>query len=199
MKCCLLILFLLAGGAGNAYAQTTQPTPAEWDQTVQSVAKSFTTGDDCKSLVCDECTIHSFDSVNTKQLADVTAHTGGSTLLMAKSYQFPDGAIAADIAAAVTGAQVSDDVKKLLVPPDSDAIFRANITATRWVQNSLTAANGDPVAVLLFFVSDTSQANTPDGKILFVMLKGRRDANGAYQITQIVYGDPQQAAMTSAR
>jgi hypothetical protein len=195
----LLILLLLAGGVSRACAQTTQPAPVAWEQTVQTVAKSLAAGDDCAAQTTADCFIRSFDSASTRHLADVAAHTSGATLLMAKAYLFPDGAIAGDIGAAVSGSQVSDDVKKLLVPPDADGIAKANVTAVRWVQSALSAASADPVAVLVFYTGDPSQAASPDGQVLFVMLKGHKDSAGTYLVNQIVYGDSQQASMTSAR
>jgi hypothetical protein len=199
MKRYLLMMFVLAGWVQSVCAQTTQPAPAEWDQAVQTVAKALTSGDDCKSLIAGDCFIRSFDSASVRQLDDVNAHTNGSTLLMAKSYLFPGGDIATDIAASVAEAKVSDDVKKLLTPVDADAATKANATAVHWVQNALSAANNDPVAILVFLGCDTSDTTAPECQILFVMLKGHKDSAGAYQVSQVVYGTSQQAAMASAR
>ena len=143
--------------------------------------------------------IRSFDSTTSKQFADVTAHTSGATLLMAHAYIFPGGAIAGDIGAAVADSQISDDLKKLLVPAEGDPTAKANATATRWVQSALNAANGEPIAVLVYFTGDATQIGAADGQILFVMLKGRKDSTGAYVTSQIVYGDSQQAAVVAAQ
>src|SRR5947207_3160281 len=117
---CLLILFLLAGWIAPANAQTTRPAPAAWDQVVQAVAKSLTVaGDEAKDYLSDDCSVRSFE-LSSKQLADVAAHSEGATLLLAKAYVSPGGAIAGDIGAAVNDSLVSDDVKKLLVPAEGD-------------------------------------------------------------------------------
>jgi hypothetical protein len=199
MKWCLLMMFVLAGWASSSCAQTTQPAPAAWDQSVQAFAKSLVTGDDCKAGLTGDCAIRSFDSTASRQIADVTAHASGATLLMAHAYLFPGGAIAGDIGAAVADSQVPDDVKKRLVPPVGDPTAKANATATRWVQSALAAGDGEPIAVLVLFTGDLTQSTTSDGQILFIMLKGRKDSTGAYFISQIVYGDSQQAAVVSAR
>src|SRR5207253_2071365 len=127
MKRCLLILFLLAGWANSVCAQTTQPASPEWDQAVQMFAKaSAAAGEDCKPLLANDCCIRSFDSGSNRQIADLMAHTSGNTLLMARAYVFPAGTVAADIGAAVNDSQVSDDVKRLLVPAEGDATAKAN-------------------------------------------------------------------------
>src|ERR1700749_4649396 len=96
----LLMMLVLAGGAAPVLAQTTQPAPAEGEQTVQTVAKSMAAGDEsAPSRLCESCSIKSFDG-SSKQWADLTAHTGGGDLVMAKAYLFPGGCIAGDIGAA---------------------------------------------------------------------------------------------------
>ena len=54
-------------------------------------------------------------------------------------------------------------------------------------------------ATLVFFTGNVTHTETPGGQILFVLLKGRRDSSGSYLVTQIVYGDSQQAAIVAAR
>ena len=166
---------------------------------MQTLAKSLVSGDDCKPLIAPDCFIRAFDSASVRQIEDVAAHTGGATQILAKAYLFPGGTIASDIGSAVAEAQVSDDVKKMLVPGDADASAKANATATHWLQNALTAANDDPIAVLVYVTTDPSQTSSADGQILFVMLKGHKDSAGNYLVSQIVYGDPRQASMASAR
>jgi hypothetical protein len=85
------------------------------------------------------------------------------------------------------------------VPAEGDATTKANATATTWVQNALAANNGDVVAVVVFFTGEIAHADTPEGQILFVLIKGKRESSGTYLINQIVFGDPQQAAVSSAR
>jgi hypothetical protein len=199
MKMWAWILMLLAAVVLPAAAQTTQPAPGTWDQAVQAAAKAFSSQDECTAFLCDDCIVRSFDTTAAKQIEDVEAHASGATLLMARSYQFPDGTIASDIGAAVVDSQVPDDLKKLMSPGDTDSAAKANQTATRWVQNALGANAGDPVAVLVYFISDASQSKAADGQMLFVMLKGRQNAKGDYQVSQVVYGNSQQAAVTSAR
>jgi hypothetical protein len=199
MKMWAWMVLSLAGVVASATAQTTQPAPQAWDQTVQAAAKSLSSSDDCRHFICDDCVLRSFETSSPRQIDDVVAHTNGASLLMAKAYVFPGTTIATDMAQAVTDTQVPDEVKKLLVPGDADAAAKANLTAQRWVQNSLGAATGDAVAVLVFFTGQVTQSTTTDGQVFFVMLKGRPDSSGSYLISHIVYGDSQQAAVTSAR
>src|SRR5580765_1291664 len=125
MKSYLLIALLLAGWVTSTAAQTTQPAPAAWENTVRALARSLVTGEEAKAQRTDDCSIRSFNS-SSRQIADLTAHTCNSTLLMAKAYLFPGGAIAGDVGAAVQDAQVSDEVKKILVPAEGDPTARAN-------------------------------------------------------------------------
>ena len=195
----LLIALAWAGVVWPILAQTTQPAPPEWDQTVQAIAKVMTSGDSSSApQVSDNNTIRSFDG-SAKQWPDLIAHTGGATLLSAKSYIFPYDGIAADIAAAIKGSNVSDDIKKTLVPPDGDPTEKANATASRWAQNELTLASEEPFAVLVFLAPDPNHPDSGDGLILFVLLKGQKDSSGAYAVSQIVFGNSQQAAVVSAR
>jgi len=196
---CLLIAFLLAGWAAPVSAQTTQPAPAGWEKTVQAVAKGMTGDSDAyQRLLANECIVRSFGT-HAKQLDDVIAHTDGAQLLMAKAYVYPGAAIAAEIGTAISDSEVTDEVKKLLVPSDGDATARANTSAMQWAQSALGLANREPFAVLVYYIRDVTRVESPDERILFVMLKGRKDRDGAFLVTQIIYGDSQQAALAAAR
>jgi hypothetical protein len=193
------MMLVLAGWARPVCAQTTQPAPAEWDQAVQTFASALASSDDhSKQQLSDDCIIRSFDS-STKQLADLTAHTGGTNLLAAKAYLYPGGNIAGDIATAVAGSIASDDVKKLLTPAEGGATDKANSVAARWVQSLLSPADADPFAVMVFYTGDVTHADTTEAQILFVMVRGRKDSSGSYVISQVVYGNSQQAAVVAAR
>lgn len=198
---CLLIAFLLAGWVAPANAQTTQPAPAGWETTVQAVAKGLTSAGDndaYQRLLANECIVRSFGT-HAKQLDDVIAHTDGAMLLMAKAYLYPGAPIAADIGAAISDSEVTDEVKKLLVPTDADATARANTIASQWAQSALGLGKSEPFAVLVYYIRDVTRVESPDERILFVMLKGRKDRSGAYLVSQIIYGDSQQAALAAAR
>src|SRR4051812_20739806 len=114
MKFWAWTVVLLLSIASPALAQTTQPAPAAWVQTVQSFAKGLDSNDAHGVLTAD-CVIRSFDTSAPKQAADLTAHTDGATLLLTKAYIFPSETIATDIGAAVADSKVPDDVKKLLI------------------------------------------------------------------------------------
>src|SRR4051794_35842320 len=105
MKILAWMVVLLAWMVRPVSAQTTQPAPASWDQTIQSLAKSLANGDDDRGLLGADCFMRSFESSSPKQFADVLAHTNGAALLMAKPYLFPGGAIATDIAASVSDSK----------------------------------------------------------------------------------------------
>ena len=102
----------------------------------------------------------------------------------AKAYLFPGGTIASDIGSAVAEAQVSDDVKKMLVPGDADASAKANATATHWLQNALTAANDDPIAVLVYVTTDSG----PDEQHRWTNLV--RHAQGSQGLRGELPGEP---------
>ena len=79
--------------------------------------------------------------------------------------------------------------------PNQSAILLIGILLTL-VALSVTIAL---FAVLVYFIDDPNRVESPDGQVLFVLLKGRKDAGGSFAVTQIVYGDSQQAAMTAIR
>ena len=203
MKPYPLLFLILIAIAAPVSGQTTQPAPeaapVEWEGTVQALSKSFSTGGaDCKAMIAADCTVRAFDA-SSRELPALFAHTHGATVLMAKAYVFPGGSIATDIATAIADSQVSEDVKKALTPAEGDPSVRANVTATRWAQSSLLLTSSDRFAVMVFANPDSGDTAQTDGQVFFVLLKARRDNTDGYRISHIVYGDSQQATMTSAR
>jgi hypothetical protein len=199
MKMFLLMLCLGALLVTPASAQTTQPAPKAWEHIVQNLSTALAAGnEECGTHLADECTVRSFRS-SLKLLADLTAHTNGASVLLAKGYLFPSESIATDIAGAVQDSEAPDEVKKILVPADADAAARANATATRWAQSALSLGNSDAFAVMVFLKNDSGSAQAAESKVFFVLLKARSSADGSYRVTQIVYGDSQQATVAAAR
>jgi hypothetical protein len=195
-----VIGLLLAFWIVQAQAQTTQPAsappPAGWSEAVEHLSNCLAqVSDGPRSQIAGDCTIRSFDA-SSRVISDVTAYTGGSTLLLAKAYTYPGNTIADDIGSIVSSAQISDEIKRLLMPAEGDT--RANSTADKWVQTALNLSAGDNFAVLVYFTGDVTHASTAEGQILFVLLKARKDAGGSYLVSQIVFGDGQQASNASA-
>jgi hypothetical protein len=199
-----LIAFILTLLMFRASAQTTQPAkdspstppPAAWSEAVDRLANCLTQqSSDGHSQISADSAIRSFDG-STRVISDVTAYTGGATLLMAKAYSCPANTIADDIGSCISSATVSGEIKRLLMPAEGDT--RANSTAEKWVRDALNLAAGENFAVLVYFTGDVTHADSPEGQILFVLLKARKDAAGAYSASQIVFGDGQQASNASA-
>lgn len=204
MKPFLLVIVVLLAISSPVLGQTTQPSsaappPAKWEALIQGIAKSLVAGrNDTGPYLSDPCTIRSFNAPSKTQ-ADLIAHTRGATLLMAKAYVFPGGAVASDIAGAVVDAAVPDDIKKALTPAEGEPTIRANATAGLWVQNAIGISEGDAYAVIVYANSESAQSPTAQGGVFFVLARGRCATDGSYLVTHIVYGDSQQATMTSAR
>jgi hypothetical protein len=193
-----LIALTLALTVISAKAQTTQPVsppPVAWSEAVDHLSTGLVqSNDSSQTQICADCTIRSFGG-STRLLSDITACTSGATLLMAKAYTYPGGKIADDIGSCISSAQVSGDIKRLLMPAEGDT--RANGTADKWVRDALNLSAGENFAVLVYFTGDVTHADNPEGQILFVLLKAKKDGD-SYSVAQIVFGDGQQASNASA-
>jgi len=183
----------LAGTAGrqSALAQTTQPTPPAWNQFVSTISNELSSGDmdSFKASLQSGCPVRAFgDSQNSNcnRLADTLA---GQTLLTARSYLGAPATLAGDLAGDSTAPSVPDSVRKLLALPDDPNRAKADSqTAAHWASDALNLSAGDPMAVLVFYMS-TADADPAEHPI-FVLIKGTEIGPDQFKISAVVFGDP---------
>lgn len=190
----VIALLLLGGITAPVNAQTTKPSEA-WTSVVRQFANSLTdpnAADDCKANLSDDCAVRSFkDSANT--VATLMARTSGANLLFARAYIAPVTSLASDVANSVGSIRaIPDSLKKLFIPADEDASKADNVAAL-WMSHVLNLTDGQSAGVLIYLIADPSLPDSSQPQAMLVLIKGQVDSDGAYHITQIVFGDPQQA------
>jgi hypothetical protein len=186
----LLVCWLYA----PANAQTTKPSEA-WVGVVHQFANSLSDpngADDSKATLSDDCAVRSFkDSGNT--VATLAAHLSGANLLLANAYTAPVTTLASDVANSIgTSRNLPDSVRKMFIPADGDA-SKADSVAALWMSRVLNLTDGQSAGVLIYLVADPIHPDSSQPQAILVLIKGQADLDGAYHVTQIVFGDPQQA------
>jgi hypothetical protein len=194
-----IVLLLVCGLNALANAQTTKPSVA-WVGVVQQFAKSLADpngADDSKATLSDDCGVRSFkDSANT--VATLAARTSGANVLLANAYTAPVTSLASDVANSIgLASNVPDSVKKMFIPADGDTSKADNVAAL-WMSRVLNLTDGQSAGLLIYLIADpnhpeTTQPQAIQPQAMLVLIKGQADSDGAFHITQIVFGDPQQA------
>jgi hypothetical protein len=103
--------------------------------------------------------------------------------------------MAADIRADAQNAQdAPDEIKKLLIPEDDKEMQRANATAAQWMTETLGAASGDLVGVVVMWTHEPQlpgiASHDDTDQIVFVLVRGVQRENASPKIRGIIYGIP---------
>jgi hypothetical protein len=192
----ILIMLPLLGRA--ALAQTTQPaeppTIEQWNQSVQHFGEALAIPDNEKNAaeLSADCSIRSFKE--SSELATLTAHTAGLNLIFSKGYIAPVMTLAADVTNAVSSDSIPSSIKDLFLPANPDAAMKADLTAQKWLERVLSITKGQYIGVIIYLKADTNHSDAGATQAFFVLVKGEADSSNAIHITQVVFGDPQQAA-----
>jgi len=183
-------LFLMA-----ARAQTTKPASA-WSEQVSTLARALThptDGADFHSALAEDAVIRALDGASVQYSQLATSAIDGE-VITARGYQLPASTIASDIAADFSASNsIPESVRRIMVPPGDKEMRQANEVASHWMGQSLGAAEGQKIGVIIFRgkASTTQPAETADEtrSLIMVLIKGDL-TNGAPQITHIIFGDP---------
>lgn len=204
----ICVVILAQVSVTRAQAPATQPAPPEWGQIVGIVARGLAGNADVAStvqaLIPDEVPIRRFGSTELLNREKMQQHTEGLSVVSSRAYVWAAETIATDLAADMKASDAfPDTLRQHFVPRDASDVKRANSIAQLWVNSILRPAPGQLVAVVILCeppppVTTTSLLLGTNGlsevkQPIFVMIKGMRTDNGDYHITQIAFGDAQQA------
>jgi hypothetical protein len=197
---CSIILLLAAGAAREARGQNAQRPPplpdAGWSAVVAQFAQSLVSNDPgaIAPLLSDAANVHSMDGRTSDPLR-LLASARQCTLVSARSYVHAPPSAAGDIAEAFRDATVPGDVKDRMIPVDNAELVRANGIAAQWLKESLHAAPGDRVAIVVLWSPEAANAGGGGGSadpingVSFVLLKGTTTDSEA-KVQTVVFGNP---------
>jgi hypothetical protein len=198
-----------AGGQQTTPA-TTQPAAEPWPRAVEQFARALVAGDDVRPLLADGAVVRPFGAASgsgtTAEMNRMLGQSHTATLIGAHAYVPPPVVWAADVAVDCKNSlDLPDELRQRMVPQDDVEIKRANATAVQWLSNTLGAADGDLVGVVVMYVpaEPLAGSSTPpenlSGEMMFVLLKGQAVQDGAsdddvdetaVSVRQVVYGNP---------
>jgi hypothetical protein len=196
-----LLMLLLASTSG----QTTPPAvPQGWNDLIAKVSSMLCEDPAPASLsdaISDDVTIRELNSSGIQSRYRLQEKTAGTTIISSHAYTWPAAAtIASDLAADIKQVDaLPDPLRKQFSLPDDSSANHANLVAIQWLGNLLRPADGQEVAVILVWHQPpaagsvaTNFANESKPP-LFVLIKGAKGSDDQFHITQIAYGDADQA------
>jgi hypothetical protein len=197
-------------GQGAARSQSPQSPPAlpdaGWAGVVAQFAQALAGNDPgaVAPLLSDAANVRSMDG-RTSDALRLLAGARGCVLVSARSYVHAPPSAAGDVAEAFRDASpgvVPGAAKERMIPVDEAELRRANATAARWLTESLNAAPGDRVAIVVLFsaaaadaaaaAADATNADAaadPLAGVSFVLLKGTPAGTEA-KVQTVVFGNP---------
>lgn len=204
----LCVVILAHASVARAQAPATQPSPPEWGQVVGIVARGLTGNAEVAStvhaLLPDEVPVRRFGSAELLNREKMQQQTEGLSVISSRAYVWSAETIATDLASDLKACEsFPDALRQQFVPRDASDVKRANSIAQLWVNSILRPTPGQLVAVVILWeppppVTTTSlllgtNALSAVKQPVFVLIKGIKTDNGEYHITQIAFGDAQQA------
>lgn len=200
-------------GSATALSQTTQAVSVDpWPATLEQLAAVMMEGraDAVNAMLSDKATVRSFGgSPGSEEVDRMVVHASLSAPIGIHAYVHPPLVMAADLMADCKNADLPDSVRQRMVPQDDASMQRANATAAQWISDSIDAATGDRVGVLVFFEPTdalraargfASNVNSSGGELIFVLVRAQAGAVAspaaetlaptAIRIDRIVYGNP---------
>lgn len=196
---CSMIVLLAVGEARGQGAQRPplqaqqQGLPdAGWAGVASQFAQALVSNDPgaIAPLLSDAANVHSMDG-KTSDALRLLASARQCTLVSARSYVHAPPAAAGDIAEAFRDASVPSEVKYLMIPLDEAELRRANGIAAQWLKESVGAAPGDRVAIIVLWSPEAANAASTDplNGVSFVLLKGTPTESEA-KVQTVVFGNP---------
>jgi hypothetical protein len=195
-----LLMLLMASTSG----QTTPPAvPQGWSDLVGKVSSMLCEDPAPAALsdsITDDVSIRELSSSGIQSRYRLQEKTAGTTIISAHAYAWPAATIASDLAADIKQYDsLPDPLRKQFALPDDSSANRANTVAAQWLGNLLRPADGQNVAVILVWhqpppagsiaTNPTAESKPP----LFILIKGIKGSDDQFRITQIAYGDADQA------
>lgn len=178
-----------------AQQATTRPVADDWAARSERFLSAIVGGDasGARRLSAEAVVVvRGGTSPEQSELATLAHRVRGGAVLATHHYTFPPIALAADLAADFKSSPaVSDELRGIMVPTDDDAMQRANATAIQWAASQLGLTPGTPFSVAMILPVTTSGSEKLPAPIL-VLTKGTTGADGAVNVSRVVYGTPRQ-------
>lgn len=198
----LSVLTLLS--ATRAAAQTTQPAPDMWTQTVQAVAGGLT-GESAETILSgvlpSDIKMREFGGTRQETPQRLVQRAEGMQVVSARVYIWSAPTIASDIAADVKACEfIPPSLRIPFIPQNEADAKKANAVAQQWAASVIDPVAGDLFAVIMLWEPPVSATTVVLGSTppeprqpLFVFIKGKQNAEGVVQITAVSFGDAKQA------
>jgi hypothetical protein len=201
-----LAMLLVASTSGQSTSTpTTAPVPQGWSDLVGKVSSMLCedpTPPALSDTISDDVPIRELNSSGIQSRYRLQEKTAGMTIISAHAYAWPAATIASDLAADIKQFDsFPEPLRKQFALRDDANSSKANTVAQQWLGGVLQPANGQYVAVILLWrqpaataagsitLNSTTEARQP----LFVLIKGTRSDDDQFHVTQIAYGDADQA------
>jgi hypothetical protein len=186
------------GPARRVLAQTTHPADAtvqlaQWNATCREFVQVLSSGNSAgiASLLASGSRISSFSSTGpqAQSLAGLSACLTGQTVISQHGYLSPASTIASDVSGdfSANSALANNAVARMSFTSDADQKV-ANESAGKWVTQTLSTKDGQPIAIVVLWPASPSAADNPNAT--FILFSGQLSPSGAYQISSVVFGDP---------
>jgi hypothetical protein len=203
-----LVMLLIASTSGqttpNAPATpSTLPVPQGWSDLVGKVSSLLCEDPAPPALsdsISDDIPIRELNSTGMQSRYRLQEKTASTTIVAAHAYAWPAPTVASDLAADIKQFDaLPEPLRKQFALRDDTDSAKANTVAQQWLGGVLRPGNGQFVAVILLWHPPTTTGNatlnsTTEPKLpLFVLIKGAKGDDDQFHITQIAYGDADQA------
>ncbi|MCC7349181.1 MAG: hypothetical protein IT446_01305 [Phycisphaerales bacterium] len=190
-----IVMGLLGVFGATSAAQSTRPARMTWESAVEQFTRDVLDGElvGVRANLDEKTIIRQFGAQETCDLVLLMDRIREASLLGQHAYDDLPATMAGDIAADFRSAgNVPDDFRQYMNPQDEQQMQQANQIARQWVGDVLSAAEQEPVGIIVCWQGGTHDAElgATRPQPLFVLVKGRRNVDGEYRIAQIVFGNP---------
>ena len=198
-----IVGFLMMLLMASTSAQTAPPpVPQGWSDLVSKIGSMLCEDPAPAALsdsISDDVPIRELSSSGVQSRYRLQEKTAGTTIISTHAYAWPAATIASDLAADVKQFEaLPEPLRKQFVLNDDSNASHANNTAQQWIGALLQPASGQYVAVILLWqtpaaTGNVASSNAETKQPLFVLIKGTKGDDDQFRITQIAYGDADQA------
>jgi hypothetical protein len=195
-----LLTALVWTGGSHVVAQTTQPADAtiaaaQWTATCQQFVHAMQSGNSAgvASMLTSGAKISSFSAAGAmpQSLAALDGCLAGQTIVGVHGYLAPAMNFASDVfddfANAPPTSIPQTAVTRMSFSGDADQ-KRVSPVAAKWLAQSLGAADGQPIGVAVLWPTATAGSNSATAT--FIIFAAQQSPDGAYRISNVIYGDP---------
>jgi len=203
MRLILPLVFVVASlpwwHGGRVVAQTTEPSDAtvaaaQWNATCREFVQVLASGNSAgvASMLAGGARITGFSAAGQtpQSLTALAGCLSGQTVISQHGYLSPASTMAGDISSdfAACAAMPTSAVARMSFTSDADQ-KHAGDTAAKWLSQTLSAKDGQPVAIVVLWPAGSTSTDTTS-TATFIIFSGQQAPADNYQISAIVFGDP---------